>query len=875
MRTGRRLWTSSVVLAVTAATITPTASAAPQGPSLGTTVTLLTGDKVTLIGARAHIRPGAGRGGVQFLQHRDVEGDLHVVPSDVAVEVAAGSIDRRLFDVSDLIRAGLDDARSPSTPLIITGPGVAEGGRALPSIDSVAVKADKSTAFLGTARTAGATTIWLDGPVRATLDRSVPQIGAPSAWAAGHTGADATVAVLDSGVDETHPDLAGAVVGARDFTGSGATDDRFGHGTHVAATITGDGRYRGVAPDARLLNGKVLDDTGTGSESGVIAGMEWAAAQGADVINLSLGSPFPSDGTDPMALAVNRITADTGALFVVSAGNAGPADGSIGSPGAADAALTVGAVDRADALAGFSSRGPRAGDAAIKPDLTAPGVGIVAARAAHGVIGDPVDERHVALSGTSMATPHVAGAAAILAAQHPDWPPERLKGALMASAAPHAGLSADDQGAGRVDVARADTQVLTASPPSLSLGIAEWPHDVPVSRALTLHNSGTTALTLRTSADLRDVTGAEAAVVVSPSEVSVPAGGSAEVTVTVDLSSGPDGRYSGAVTATDGTTAVRTPIGVTKEGDTEGVGLVFIGPEGFPTSEYAFRFVDVANPLEYTDHDPSGSLTLRLPAGEYYVSAWVGAQPTEPNQDTYFREPSVVIDGDTELVFDARKGVPVALTVDAADARPGMAEAGFRRATAWGEINDTTGSGPARYVPSTTSAPGEATFELVTRMARPSGGDRFVGSPYQYNLRWTVDGGVPATLTRHFPDSDLIRTRTVVHGPGTGFIDAMAGGPLPYTLTEFHTPGFVAHSRFDQAASPDALPPDTLQTTVTPRPVTEPGVRGWNAAVFGPALPRTTGPAGRAATATSCPSTCRCSPTRTRTTRATRRPTPR
>ena len=135
--------------------------------------------------------------------------------------------------------------------------------------------------------------------------------------------------MLDTGVDETHPDLAGAVVESKNFSDSDTTDDRVGHGTHVAATITGDGKYKGIAPDSKLVNGKVLGDQGGGRESDIIAGMEWAASK-AKVVNMSLGSSWPDEGTDPMSLALNRITAQTGALFVVAAGNSG---GPIGSPG--------------------------------------------------------------------------------------------------------------------------------------------------------------------------------------------------------------------------------------------------------------------------------------------------------------------------------------------------------------------------------------------------------------------------------------------------------------------------------------------------------------------------------------------------------------
>ncbi|NUT90545.1 MAG: S8 family serine peptidase, partial [Saccharothrix sp.] len=353
----------------------PANAQAPRPDSVDGTVTLITGDRVEVRDGRAHVRPGAGRDQVTFRQVRDERGHLRVLPDDVVADVRGGRLDERLFDVTGLIRAGYDDRSSPVTPLIVTSTGARLAGEALASVGGYAFEAPKDTAFWSGARAAGVDKVWLDGPVTAMLDRSVPQIGAPEAWQAGHTGTGATVAVLDTGIDATHPDLAGAVVEAKNFSRSDTTDDNFGHGTHVAATITGAGRYQGVAPDSKLLSGKVLDDFGGGRESDIIAGMEWAAGAGADVINMSLGDPWPSDGTDVMSLALNKISADTGALFVVSAGNSGPGDESIGSPAAADAALTVGAVDRDDALAEFSSRGPRWEDGAIKPDITAPGVG--------------------------------------------------------------------------------------------------------------------------------------------------------------------------------------------------------------------------------------------------------------------------------------------------------------------------------------------------------------------------------------------------------------------------------------------------------------------------------------------------------------------
>ncbi|MGW2564474.1 S8 family serine peptidase [Streptomyces sp. NPDC001514] len=226
--------------------------------------------------------------------------------------------------------------------------------------------------------------IWLDGKVHADLAQSTAQIGAPQAWAAGLDGKGVKLAVLDTGVDLNHPDMAGRVTESVSFVPGETVADANGHGTHTASTVGGsgdasDGAEKGVAPGADLLVGKVLADGGYGEDSWVIAGMEWAVAQGAKVVSMSLGGSMPSDGTDPMSQALNQLSAESDAPFVVAAGNAGM-EGVMGAPGTADAALTVAAVDAEDRLASFSTMGPRYGDYALKPDIAAPGVDILAAK---------------------------------------------------------------------------------------------------------------------------------------------------------------------------------------------------------------------------------------------------------------------------------------------------------------------------------------------------------------------------------------------------------------------------------------------------------------------------------------------------------------
>ena len=193
----------------------------------------------------------------------------------------------------------------------------------------------------------------------------------------------------------------------------------------------------------------------------------------------------------------------------------------------------VGAVNRDDTLAEFSSRGPRWNNNAVKPDITAPGVDIVAAKAKNGQIGTPVGVAHVALSGTSMATPHVAGAAAILAAKNPQWKAEDIKAALMNSAKPNPSLTVYDQGAGRLDVGRAVSTNVSTDHGGLSLGTALWPHDddKPIERKLTYRNAGSEPVTLDLSVtEVKPA--ANGLFSVSPAKLTIPAGGTAEATVT-------------------------------------------------------------------------------------------------------------------------------------------------------------------------------------------------------------------------------------------------------------------------------------------------------------------------------------------------------
>ncbi|WP_048150637.1 S8 family serine peptidase [Thermococcus sp. AM4] len=275
------------------------------------------------------------------------------------------------------------------------------------------------------------------------LDESAAQVMATNMWNLGYDGSGITIAIIDTGIDASHPDLQGKVIGWKDLVNGKTTpyDDQ-GHGTHVASIAAGtgaasNGKYKGMAPGAKLVGIKVLGADGSGSISTIIEGVDWAVQNkdkyGIRVINLSLGSSQSSDGTDSLSQAVNNAW-DAGIVVCVAAGNSGPDKYTIGSPAAASKVITVGAVDKYDTITDFSSRGPTA-DGRLKPEVVAPGNWIIAARASGTQLTDvTIGDYYVAAPGTSMATPHVAGISALILQAHPNWTPDQVKKALIETA---------------------------------------------------------------------------------------------------------------------------------------------------------------------------------------------------------------------------------------------------------------------------------------------------------------------------------------------------------------------------------------------------------------------------------------------------------
>ncbi|SPF04387.1 S8 family peptidase [Streptomyces sp. MA5143a] len=666
-------------------------------------ITLVTGDRV-IVDAKGRVvgmERAKGRERVP-VQMRRVDGHTLVVPTDAAQMIASGRLDQRLFDITELDKAANRRSQRNGVKVIVGYTGTAStakadvrdagtlrhGFRTL-NLDSVQTSAEETPDLWhalthGNAVASGISHIWLDGVRKMSLDKSVPQIGAPAAWARGYDGKGVKVAVLDTGIDTSHPDLKDQVIAAKNFSTAATTRDHQGHGTHVASTIAGTGalsggKYKGVAPGAKILNGKVLDDEGEGDDSGIIAGMEWAAEQGADIVNLSLGGG-DTPGTDPMEATVNRLSEEKGILFAIAAGNEGEQGAkTVGSPGSAANALTVGAVDGTDRLADFSSRGPTA-DGAIKPDVTAPGVGITAASAKGSEIAKEYGENpagYVSISGTSMATPHVAGAAALLKQQHPDWTFSELKAVLVGSAKGGA-YTPNQQGSGRIQVDKAIDQSVVAKTTSVNFPVQQWPHtdDTPVTRKLTYRNLGTKDVTLTLSTTAYDPKGQAAPAgffTTGADHVTVPAGGEASVDVTVNTKLGGDldGGYSAYVSATGDGQTVRTAVGVERETEAYDLTLKFVNRPGQHPVHLTTLSVATRGSGGYANVSTEDTVTFRVPKDRYILDSlsMKDLDSTEGGAD-WLARPVLNLDRNTTITLDLNRTRPADITVPDAQAKP-------------------------------------------------------------------------------------------------------------------------------------------------------------------------------------------------------------
>ena len=735
--TGIILLLALVSPGVSAAGISPPPAVSNNQTALLETVshlTLVTGDTVNVItktdGKRSFgITPAnPARLDQEFLTVEQ-NGKTYILPSGIDLQ----KLDIELFDIDYLVDEGYD--KLASLPLVISyssslaAPQVQalEGkiktlGQETDLNQGVQILSTKveysgiSTAYESLISQPGVEKIWLDKRLHTELVDSVPLISAPSWWAHGYRGEGQKIAILDTGIDATHPALDDMddsanttdpkVVVNVNFTADADFKDYNGHGTHVSGIAAGtvaNSTYTGVAPGAKLWNVKVLDRYGSGYESDIINGINYASlgpdgtpgtGDEANIINMSLGGSYQSDGTDPLSRAVD-LAVDRGVLVAVAAGNSGYGNmRTIGVPGVARKAFTVGSSSKNDYLSYFSSEGPTV-DFRIKPDILAPGEGINSAAPGGG---------YVSKSGTSMSTPHVAGAAALmrqyLGQIGDSQDPRSIKNRLMITAK-DIGLNVYEQGAGRLDLSSAQDAVVLVKPASLSLGA--FINEPFASGNLTFYNSDNVSHTVTLSANLTDVINGQnytgnVSFPPYPNGFNLPPSASVNVTLTVNLTSLAASLYSGTVMASvDNGTApgIHAIFGFAKVRE---VTILKTDITGASAAGHAV-WVLMVNPLtqmlySYAQADKSGNFTFKGFDGVYNV--------VSPNwgheigqQVIWTVAENVTISANTVINLDERN----TRVVNFDPGKPGMKAAGTASKLNFGGMYTGYGWWATRYFP--------------------------------------------------------------------------------------------------------------------------------------------------------------------------------
>lgn len=735
-------------------------------------IKLLTGDTVFLKDAQVIAVMPSPRpdNSIPHFSTFTVHGQVYVIPSDVRTLLNNG-LDQELFNVSRLVSYGM--AESSNIPIIVetTGTknssasteldlgmepvhklttmsiqagrvetdaasGPAQSWSLLNALSASIAESESSSEAVPTIQS-----IWLDRQHRVNaLERisasdgsEIPPwmnlIGVSEAHDMGWKGVGVQIAVVDSGIDEAHPDLVGQVVARKDFTGSGSTYDESGHGTFVASEIAGtgvasNGVYAGVAPSAKLINARVLDMNGTGMDSDIMAGIEWAAQQGADIINISLGdSGQYDDGSTFFDQFLDSVAEEYDCLIVVAAGNDGMSQ-SISVPATADEALSVGATLQDGSLAWFSSTGPRRGNGAVNPQIMAPGAGEIVigddgeqlpgfgGPQTTGIIGAGANTSGYVSDGwlgTSMAAPLVSGAAALVKESDPSLSRSGLRAKLMASAQPLPDTSnVFQQGSGLLSVPTAISQTLTTSPAQVNMGKVSAPYPNSVSQELTYINTSDSDQVLVLKAALTYTEDLEAPTEVdqyftttrigskmldmniadtkendyawnsldsddislSTSTLTIPAGGTSSVNVVIDAAAFPAGYIGGYVMAeTPEGTFIRTPIGMANSPEPYDISITATDVDGYPLDAS-----DVYSDLTIINLDSgemsnvpisNGNARMTLDSSQYLiVGDSIKTTSDGGISETVLLSPPIQVSDSPSVVLDGREAKPVIVQTD-------------------------------------------------------------------------------------------------------------------------------------------------------------------------------------------------------------------
>jgi subtilisin family serine protease len=576
----------------------------------------------------------------------------------------------------------------------------------------------------------GVAKVWPSATYRALLDKSPQLIGADKLWDApafDTAGNGIKIGIIDDGVDEKHPffDASGytmppgfpkgnttyttaKVIVARAFSPRTNNwryarvpfDPRFSeHATHVAGIAAGDyspgavsrrGALSGVAPNAYLGNYKVLtvptENFGlNGNAPEIAAGIEAAVRDGMDVINLSLGEPEIEPTRDLVVAAIDA-AADAGVVPAIAAGNefSDFGFGSISSPGTAPKAITVAAVSKQLAVASFSSGGPTPVSLALKPDVSAPGVEILSSV-------PPRDGSWSAFSGTSMATPHVAGGAALLLQRHPDWTVAQVKSALVLTGRPTQLVGeapVTREGGGLVDLLAANTPLIFAAPTDLSFGLLHTGKTAARSVAFTDAGGGGGQWTVSIAPQATTA----GTTVSAPSAVTVP--GRLDLTVGAGTV---EGDAMGFVVLRLGTVSRRIPywvrvvdpkLGREPHGTLRTTGTYRSTTAGGRSLVTSYRYPDMARAGAFAGPERVFRFTLRKPVANFGVVVLRGSRAS----------PRVVVAGDENRLVGVA-GLPVVINpyIDSYGAARPVAGAIRPAPGSYDIVFDTTSTTPAAF----------------------------------------------------------------------------------------------------------------------------------------------------------------------------------
>ncbi|HMG90233.1 MAG TPA: S8 family serine peptidase [Chryseolinea sp.] len=436
----------------------------------------------------------------------------------------------------------------------------------------------------------------------------------------GTTGKNIKIGIIDTGIDYTHPDLGQGfgpgfkVVGGYDFVNNDPDPmDDFGHGTHVAGIAAANGAtYKGVAPDAQLVAYKVLGSDGSGYDSWILAAIERAldpdqnpaTDDALDIVNMSVGR-MP-DASEPLSEAVNSAVAK-GVVFCIAAGNSGLYFG-IGTPGIAANAITVGATDNDLNTAFFSSKGPTE-DLRLKPEVAAPGVAVTSTVLSHG---------YQSMDGTSMASPHVAGAVALILEKHPDFTPAMVKCLLMTTAQTSPSSSSSwEQGAGVIDVFKALSISFMISSGFLNFGLADAA-SINKTQSFSIRNNSAVTQSFNLTSE-GELNSSPFALMISPSQLTLQPGAEQLITVTltssvaVALQNFPD-TYTGRIYVSNGQTIAKIESVIMNPQHTD------ISYEGQLPDKFIVLGVEGSTYwVPYVPRPDQTSMRLYLPAATYDI----------------------------------------------------------------------------------------------------------------------------------------------------------------------------------------------------------------------------------------------------------------